>query len=103
MMTPEFMMRVKLPDSGSYHSSPSGDSDYEEAYNKAIFDVLPPGFEVKYPRLGHKWAVDSEGYSLVTLICTDNTVSLNYYMKKSAEIEQRFQKLKEFLKNNGFV
>ena len=28
---PEFMIRVKLPPSGAYHSSPSGDTEYEDA------------------------------------------------------------------------
>jgi hypothetical protein len=70
MNLPEFMVRVLLPPSHSYACCPSGDTTYEEAYNKAIQDVLPPGFVVKWPRVGHKWPVDSEGYTWVHLHCT---------------------------------
>ena len=43
---PDFMVRVNLPSSGAYHCSPSGDSEYDDAYNQALMKVVPPGFEV---------------------------------------------------------
>lgn len=69
METPsvEFHVRVRLPDAASFHSSPSGDAEYEAAYSSAISAVKPRGFEVRWPRTGQKWPVDSEGYTWVPL------------------------------------
>lgn len=72
----EFMVRVKLPSSGGYHSSPSGDTQYEIDYRQAIFDVKPIGFEVRWPRLNEKWPVDSEGYTYVPLYVSQHCDAL---------------------------
>ena len=44
----EFVVRVKLPSSAGFNSGPSGDTEYESAYQKAIFDIKPDGFEVAW-------------------------------------------------------
>lgn len=69
----EFMVRVQLPNPNNYHSSPSGDSQFDDDYKKAIFDNKPPGFEVMWPRLNEKWPIDSEGYTYVRLYLSDQT------------------------------
>lgn len=100
---PEYMIRVKLPDSSHYAACPSGDTEYDEAYKKAIFDAKPDGFEVKWPRRNEKWAMDSEGYTLVPLKCTDEKVALARWMRRCQEQELQLLKLKTFLKENGYV
>jgi len=92
---PEFMVRVKLPSSSAYHSSPSGDTEYEEAYRNAIFAVKPPGFEVSWPRLNEKWPVDSEGYTWVRLYCTDQKVALAYWMKEAQQAQAHIARIKK--------
>jgi len=92
---PEFMVRVKLPPSSSFHCSPSGDAEYEEAYKKAIFDVKPPGFEVCWPRLNEKWPVDSEGYTWVRLYCTNEKDALAYWMKEAQLAKEHIQRIKK--------
>ena len=64
---PEYVIRVKLPSAAGYHSSPSGDTEYEIAYDKAIHDALPPGFEVASLKTNERYAVDSEGRSMVLI------------------------------------
>ncbi len=76
----EYMVRVKLPNPAGYHCSPSGDSEYEDAYRQAISEARPPGFEVRWPRAGQKWAVDSEGYTLVPLYLAGKEEALDYWM-----------------------
>lgn len=67
----EIVIRVKLPSAVGFHSSPSGDTEYEEAYRKAIFDKKPVGFEVRWPRLNEKWPVDGDGMTWVPLYVSD--------------------------------
>lgn len=64
---PDFMIRVKLPSSGAYHCSPSGDTEYEEAYRNAIIEKLPEGFEVIRPLLNQKTPQDSEGFTWIRI------------------------------------
>jgi len=94
---PEFMVRVKLPSSSAFHSSPSGDTEYEQAYKKAIFDVKPPGFEVKWPWMNEKWPVDSEGYTWVRLYCTDEKLALNYWMQQVQFLQKKLAEVRRAL------
>lgn len=66
----EYIMRVKLPSSCAYHSSPSGDTEYDVAYSKAISDALPVGFEVSWSTR-QLWPQDRDGFTWVKLYCTD--------------------------------
>jgi hypothetical protein len=91
---PEFMVRVKLPSSSAYHSSPSGDTEYEDAYKKAIADALPPGFEVRWPRMHEKWPVDSEGYTYVRLYATDEKTALAHYIDRVKELESHLDRIR---------
>jgi hypothetical protein len=63
----DYVVRVKLPESSHYHSSPSGDSEFDEAYRKALGSAVPAGFAIKPMRPNEKWAKDSEGRSMVIL------------------------------------
>jgi hypothetical protein len=60
---PEFMIRVQLPSASAFHCSPSGDSEFEDAYRKAILEKLPDGFEVIWPLLNRQTPKDSEGFT----------------------------------------
>ena len=95
---PEFMMRVKLPSSGSFAACPSGDTEFEEAHRKAINDRLPPGFEVSWPRQG-TWPRDKEGYTWVLLYLTDEKKSAAYFMKQAHEAQQALSRLQEKLRS----
>lgn len=95
MEYPEFMMRVKLPSSSAFHSGPSGDTEYEEAFRGALFKVLPQGFEVTYPRGNEKWPMDSEGYSWVRLRCTDNKIALAHWIETARLLEKELRRIKK--------
>lgn len=95
---PEFMVRVKLPSSGGYASSPSGDTEYEQAYKEAIFAAKPEGFEVAWPRVGERWPVDSEGYTWVRLYCTDTTNALAKWREQALQASKAMQKVKGLAK-----
>ncbi len=62
----EYVMRSLLPKAGSFHSGPSGDTAYDEAYRQSIFENLPPGFEVAWKSRGH-WPVDKDGVTWVKI------------------------------------
>lgn len=90
-----FMVRVKLPNPAGYHSSPSGDTEYESARSEAIFAVKPAGFEVKWPRGGERWPVDSEGYTFVPLVLTDHRDALANAIRERGEELKRMSLIKE--------
>jgi hypothetical protein len=89
----EFMVRVKLPSSGAYHSSPSGDTEYDNAYKEAIFAATPIGFEVGWPRRNEKWPVDSEGFTWVRLYCTDEKNALASALAQIADLKSSMSKI----------
>lgn len=74
MELPEFMVRVKLPNPNGYASCPSGDTDYEVDYDKAIKQATPEGFEVIKERLGVSNPVDSTGYTYLRLRCVNESL-----------------------------
>lgn len=85
----EFMCRVKLP---------SGDADYAEAFRAAILAVKPVGFEVRWPKLNEKWAVDSEGYTLVPLYLTDEKQAVAYWMDRGNRAEKRLKEIQDAIR-----
>ena len=74
MEQPESMVRVKLPNPNGYASCPSGDTDYEVDYDKAIKQATPEGFEVIKERLGVSNPVDSTGYTYLRLRCVNESI-----------------------------
>lgn len=94
----EYFVRVKLPSPGGYHSGPSGDSEFEDAYKGAIFAAKPPGFEVKWPKLMQRWPVDSEGYTFVPLFLSDKPDALQHYMDLANELQAKIDRLRVALK-----
>ncbi len=91
---PEFMVRVKLPSSNSYASCPSGDTEYEGAYSKALAKALPDGFEYIRPRQGTKWPMDSEGWTWARLKCCDEKVAIAHWMSRALQLEKRLRNIK---------
>ena len=92
---PEFMVKVRLPDSACYASCSSGDTDYEVEYNKAMEEAIPEGFVAVKPRLGHHWPVDSEEYTYVPLKCTDSKNVISKLKAENKDLRTRLENVKE--------
>lgn len=90
---PEFMMRVKLPSSSGFHSSPSGDTEYEIALDKAIGTALPEGFKVLWPKRTQNWPVDSEGFTYVRLECIDPDGAVAFWKDEYARARDAMDKV----------
>ncbi len=101
MADPEiiFTMKVKLPNPAAFHSSPSGDTEYENAHRDALFENKPVGFEIKYPRADCDWPKDKEGFTWVPLYLTDNKSSLAYFMNRYHEVNAQLLHIKRTLKD----
>lgn len=93
MNHPEFVVRIKLPSASGFASCPSGDTDYEEAYDKVLRRSLPVGFEYKYPRTGQHWSIDSEGYTLALLRCSDEKNALASALDTIKALRKRLEKI----------
>ncbi len=87
---PEFMVRVKLPNPNGYAACPSGDTDYEVDYHKALKAATPDGFEAIEERIEVSRPVDSTGYTYVRLRCVDEKLVV---AKLSAEVRSLQRKL----------
>jgi hypothetical protein len=96
--TPEFYIRVKLPNPAGFASCPSGDTEYSEAYQGAIFAAKPQGFEVRYPRGNQRWATDSEGFTLVPLFLTDEKLATAKLIERIHDLERRIETAKSYMK-----
>lgn len=94
------MVRVKLSSSGSYACCPSGDTEYEIDYHKAIDAAKPPGFEVIYPRLNEKWPKDSEGFTWVRLKCTNKDDALAHFLAEAVKKNDELARIKNLLKDS---
>jgi hypothetical protein len=91
----EFVMRIKLPESSC---SPSGDTEFEIAYDKVLKENCPSGFIVQHQRIGEKWAKDSEGFTYVRLKLVKETETFNYLITKNKELEKELSHIKGTLK-----
>lgn len=91
------MIRVKLPDSGSYHSSPSGDTEYEGDCYKALKDATPPGYQVLHPRGNESWPRDSEGFTWVRLKCVNEKVMSAHWMDTAQAYKRQLNRIREVL------
>jgi len=89
----EYVVRVKLPSSSGYHSSPSGDTEYETAYNAAIFAAKPEGFEVSWASRS-TWPVDKDGMTWVKLYCTDKAKAIEHYQDRVSSLTKQVERLK---------
>lgn len=92
---PEYFIRVKLPSPSGFASCPSGDTAYEEAFRSAIFAVKPTGFEVKYPRTGEAWPVDSSGMTWVPLYCNDTQQLLPGLFDRIQRLEKHIDDIRK--------
>jgi hypothetical protein len=93
-----FHIRVKLPSPAAFHSGPSGDTEYDEAYKGAIFREKPQGFEVRWPRLNEKWPVDSEGYTWVPLYVSHAQDALHNALDMLHTAQRQLETLRKAIK-----
>ncbi len=94
-----FMVRVKLPTAshqGNLYQSEleKFNSDYEKSYKSSVFAAKPPGFEIKWPRNGEKWPIDSEGYSFMPLYISDRKEVHLHYVEKVFELQKELDRIK---------
>lgn len=73
----EFMIRVRLPNPSGYASCPSGDTDYEVAYDKAMKKALPKGFVVMAERPAVHRPTDGNGLTWVRVRPTTQADALH--------------------------
>ena len=99
MTMPEFMVRVKLPASGEFHCSPSGDTEYEDARHKCLSAAIPEGFSEKPMRSGHNCPKDNEGYTWVLLKYDEQREdnSIQAWMQRARKAENELVQLKKKL------
>lgn len=89
----EFMMRVRLPDSSSFASCPSGDTDYAIAHREALKKALPEGFEIIKERPEERRPITANGFTYVRLRPT----SADVWQKKCDELQNENNKLRQKL------
>lgn len=95
---PQFVIRVKLPNSNSYHCSPSGDTEYEEAYNKVLKENIPENFSVVNLRKPFSFPKDNEGFTWILLQYNgDDEKATYYWWEKCIFLERKLTKLKDQL------
>lgn len=91
----EYVMRVKLPSSSSYHSGPSGDTEYDEAYNRAIREAKPVGFEVSW-KTQSTWPKDKDGVTWVKLYCSNESDAIDYWKAENVRLKIKVKRILEF-------
>ena len=92
--TVEYVVRVKLPSSDGYHSGPSGDTEYDQDYTKAIFAAKPEGFEVAW-QSRDTWPKDKDGMTWVRLYCTDQKKAVEYFMDRADLLRKQIERMKK--------
>jgi hypothetical protein len=93
----EYIVRVKLPEAGSYPACPSGDTDYEDDFRKAIFAAKPEGFEVDWTTQ-RDWPKDNRGYTWVKLYVTDKKRAIEFFMNRYEDLRRQHDALVAGLK-----
>lgn len=89
----EYVMRVELPSSSAYHASPSGDTEFEGDFRRAILDRLPPGFEVSW-KTQRSWPKDQDGMTWVKLYCTDPNRAVEHYQRIARELSDELLRVR---------
>lgn len=92
-MDVEYVMRCKLPNSGGFASCPSGDTEYEEAYRRAILSNLPPGFGVAW-KTEATWPIDRDGLTWVKLYCTNHEDAMNRWRQEAIDARRELDRVK---------
>jgi len=90
----EYIARVNLPSSGGFAMCPSGDSDYEIAYDVAIKNATPDGFEADI-KTQHLWPKDRDGMTWIRLVCTDESKAIEALSKQVQELTRQLERMKE--------
>lgn len=102
----ELMVRVKLPEGGSYEGFYPDSSEDEhiktrETWTTAIFAAKPPGYEVKWPKRGQTWPMDSEGYTWVPLYLTYAKDAIHHWMDEYYRTKDALDRLRQGVKDLG--
>ncbi len=94
-----FMVRAKLPSSVKVTNmlSDDVDKDYSREFKDACFAAKPQGFEIKWPRNGESWPIDSEGYTFIPLYLTDRKEGHLYFIERTYELEKQLKYIKSVL------
>lgn len=93
---PEYCIRVKLPDPAGYSCSPSGDTAFDIAYDKAMMESMPIGFHLVKLRLNERYAIDSAGRSIVLIEPTpDSTDTLSWYIEETKRLEAKLEQIRK--------
>jgi len=94
--TLEVMMRIKLPVEGGFIRTIES-SEYtadQKVCMDAIFAAKPRGFEVRWPKIGERWPMDSEGTTFVPLYLYDNKDAHAYLLEQNGRYYNKMQELK---------
>jgi hypothetical protein len=97
--TLEVMMRIKLPVEGGFIRT-SMSSDYtpdQQACMNAIFAAKPQGFEVRWPQIGERWPVDSEGVTYVPLYLGHAKDAHAFLIENNHYQDRKIQELKRLI------
>lgn len=97
MSHPIAMIKVKLPSPSGFHSSPSGDTEYQEAWGKAMAAAMPAGYGYTNPRFNEKWPVDSNGLTWVPIYCLNRDDALENCHKRIKKLEAIIDGIRKLL------
>lgn len=92
----DIVVRVKLPSSAGYHSSPSGDTEYAEDYSKAMKEAMPPGFQpVDNPTSGR--VKDADGFTWIRVRCIEGAGEnqLAYWIQREQDARDELARVKK--------
>ena len=90
----EYVMRCKLPSPSGFSPGPSGDTEYETAYNEAILENLPQGFEIAW-RTKISWPVDRHGMTWVKLYRSSDQDKLHHFIDETQRLNRVLRKIRD--------
>lgn len=88
-----YVVKVKLPEVKLVDAD---NTEYEWERNQSIFAVKPEGFEVCWTELP-SWPIDKDGYTWVTLYCTDQRKAVKYFIGVAASYRHKIEQIKEII------
>jgi hypothetical protein len=94
----EFMVRIKLPTELIFTNQSGEYTSDQKACMDAIFAEKPQGFEVRWPKVGQKWPVDSEGFTFVPLYLSSHKDHSYYLLDQNERNYRKIQELKKLAK-----
>jgi hypothetical protein len=90
----EVMMRIKLPVDGGFVRDSMGDfTPDQQKCADAIFAAKPVGFEVRWPEIGTRWPMDSDGVTYVPLYVSHSKDAYAGLLDRYERLRQKVTKL----------